>query len=64
MTVDTDKIYDSRVVERNIKAGVVNRKDYEKHLASLEDCADLADETETQMVSKVEEDEEAAADDA
>ena len=64
MTANTDKIFDSRVVERNIKAGVISREDYEKYLSSLEDCADLADETETQMVFKVEGDDEAEADDA
>ena len=50
MSQPTDALIDSRVVARNIKAGVVDRKDFEKHLSDLEDCADLADETETQMV--------------
>jgi len=50
MSQPTDALIDSRVVARNIKAGVVDRKDYEKHLSDLEDCADLAEETETQMV--------------
>ena len=29
--------YDKRVVERFIRAGVVKREDYEKHLAALAD---------------------------
>jgi hypothetical protein len=29
--------YDKRVVERFIRAGVVKREDYEKHLAALPD---------------------------
>ena len=30
----------SRTVERNIKKGLITRKDYEKHLKTLEDVAD------------------------
>jgi hypothetical protein len=48
-------VFDSRVVARNIKRGVVSQADYDKHLETLEDCAELAEETETQMVFKVEE---------
>jgi hypothetical protein len=48
----TARLFDRRTVERNIKKGLVTRKDYEKHLKSLEDVADKgvygadADETE------------------
>ena len=31
------RIFDSRIVERNIKRGLVSRKDYEKYLKSLPD---------------------------
>jgi hypothetical protein len=34
------RIYDRRTVERNIKKGLLSRKDYEKHLKALEDVAD------------------------
>ena len=34
------RLYDRRTVERNIKKGLITRKDYEKHLKSLEDVAD------------------------
>jgi hypothetical protein len=34
------RIYDRRTVERNIKRGVISRKDYEKHVKSLPDAAD------------------------
>jgi hypothetical protein len=34
------RIYDKRTVERNIKKGLLTRKDYEKHLKALEDIAD------------------------
>ena len=38
--VKTSRIYDRRTVERNIKKGLLTRKDYEKHLKSLDDVAD------------------------
>jgi hypothetical protein len=31
------RLFDRRVVERNIKKGLVNRKDYDKHLKALND---------------------------
>jgi hypothetical protein len=34
------RIYDKRTVERNIKKGVLSRKDYEKYLKSLDDISD------------------------
>ncbi len=34
------RLYDKRTVERNIKKGLIGRKDYEKHLKTLEDVAD------------------------
>jgi RNA-splicing ligase RtcB len=34
------RLYDKRTVDRNIKKGLLTRKDYEKHLKSLEDVAD------------------------
>jgi len=56
-----NKLMDVRTVERNIKAGKVSKEEYAKFLEDLEDCADLADETETQMVLHgVEAEEEAA----
>jgi hypothetical protein len=36
----TGRLYDRRTVERNIKKGIVTRKDFEKHLKSLDDVAD------------------------
>jgi len=57
--MDNAKLYDARVVERNIKSGSLSQEDYDKYLASLEDCADMAEETETQMVLTSTEDDEA-----
>ena len=36
----TARLYDRRTVDRNIKKGLLTRKDYEKHLKSLEDVAE------------------------
>jgi hypothetical protein len=36
----TARLFDKRTVERNIKRGLVSRKDYEKYLKSLDDIAD------------------------
>jgi hypothetical protein len=33
------RLYDRRVVERNIKKGLTTRKDYDKHLKALNDTA-------------------------
>jgi hypothetical protein len=38
--VRNSRLYDRRTVERNIKKGLITRKDYEKHLKTLEDVAD------------------------
>jgi hypothetical protein len=35
--VKNPRLFDRRVVERNIKKGIITRKDYEKHLKSLDD---------------------------
>jgi hypothetical protein len=34
------RLFDLRNVERNIKRGLITRKDYEKYLKSLEDAKD------------------------
>ena len=44
MTKDTPdpRLYDVRNVERNIKRGLLSRKDYEKYLKSLADSKEKA----------------------
>ena len=54
-----DRLLDIRTIDRNIKAGKVSPEDYQKYLDSLDDCADEAEETETQMVLHVADAEEA-----
>lgn len=34
------RLFDVRTIERNIKKGLVTRKDYEKHLKGLSDSAE------------------------
>ena len=48
--MSNDGLLDVRTVDRNIKAGKVSKEEYQKHLESLEDLADEALETETQML--------------
>ena len=40
MTRDESKMYDVRTLERNIRKGIITRKDYEKYLKTLVDKAD------------------------
>jgi hypothetical protein len=54
--MNENQLLDSRIVERNIKAGKVSREDYKKFLSGLEDCADEAGETETEMVRHIADD--------
>jgi hypothetical protein len=35
----TERLFDKRTVERNIKKTLIGRKDYEKHLKTLPDVA-------------------------
>jgi hypothetical protein len=40
MANSSDRLYDIRVLERNIRKGLIARKDVEKYLKSLPDRAD------------------------
>lgn len=60
-----NQLLDVRTVEWNIKTGKVSREDYKTFLGDLEDCADEAEDTETQMVLHIaEDDDEGASDEA
>ena len=37
-----ERLYDRRVVQKNIKAGIISSKDYERYLKSLDDDRDGA----------------------
>ena len=42
-----ESLFDLRVVEKNLRSGLISRKDYEKYLKSVEDDADNALEVDT-----------------
>ena len=47
------RLFDKRTVERNIKKGLISRKDYDKFMKTLEDVADkgaygVGEETEVE----------------
>jgi len=46
--------FDKRIVDRKIKRGDVQKKDYDQFMDELEDCSELADEIETKFIRKVE----------
>jgi hypothetical protein len=63
--VKNPRLFDRRVVERNIKKGLITRKDYEKHLKALSDVAGniaSADERIEEAVEPPMEDEDEAED--
>jgi hypothetical protein len=51
------RLYDRRVVERNIKKGLITRKDVEKHLKSLPDVADKVAPPEERLEDVADDDE-------
>jgi len=60
--MNENRLLDIRTVERNIKAGKLSQDDYQKFLEGLEDCADEAEETETEMILHMNDEEEVEAD--
>ncbi len=42
--------FDTRVVERNIAAGLITREDYKAFLDGLEDCEEQSAQTETRFL--------------
>jgi ribosomal silencing factor RsfS len=48
------RLFDIRTVERNIKRGIITRKDYERHLKSLADAADKVAPAQTEEPAPVE----------
>lgn len=45
----TDTLLDKRVIERNIKKGLVSRETFEKHLSALPDVADQAETIQAKL---------------
>ena len=50
MEQNRERLFDTRVVERNIAAGIVSREEYEAWLAALPDSADTGLEAHARMV--------------
>ena len=50
----SESSFDKRIVERKIKRGVVDQKNYDKFMGELDDCSDVADEIQTKFIRKVE----------
>jgi hypothetical protein len=44
---DDPKLFDKRVVQRYLKKGLLDEKEYRKHLDALPDLAERADEIES-----------------
>ena len=43
------KLFDKRVVMRNIEKGVVSKSEYHKHIKALEDLSDQCEELDVSM---------------
>ena len=56
MSQKFDISYDVRVLERNLKEGVITEKEYKEFLNGLEDISENAAVIETSLFSEVEED--------
>ena len=56
-TID-ERMFDKRVVERNIKRGKITRAQYEAWLASLEDSGEVSEDTETVFITRIPDEEE------
>ncbi len=46
MPIHGDMLYDKRIVDRNIRRGLISRKDFDKHLKALHDLKREATEVE------------------
>ncbi|HOX44993.1 MAG TPA: hypothetical protein PK668_15445 [Myxococcota bacterium] len=44
-----ERLFDKRVVERNIKAGVVTREEHQKHLKALKDLTEQSAKLESEL---------------
>ncbi|MGM0555294.1 MAG: hypothetical protein ACQEVA_02850 [Myxococcota bacterium] len=64
MTEKNEKLFDTRVVERNIDKGLVTRKEYEEYLEGLDDVEDRAEVIEAEFEAGIFEDDDEEAEDA
>ena len=47
--------FDKRIVERNLKRGVITKEEYDKFMAVEADCSDNLEQSEVRFVHKVRE---------
>ena len=45
--------FDKRVLDRNLKRGVISQKEYEKSIEAEEDCSDNLENSEVRFVHKI-----------
>ncbi len=50
------QLFDTRVVERNIAAGIITKEDQQAFLDGLGDCAEMCEETSTRFVRHIDDD--------
>jgi hypothetical protein len=55
------RLYDRRTIDRNIKKGLITRKDYEKYLKSLDDVKEKGIQGEGESVDEDDDDDETDA---
>ena len=49
--------FDTRIVQRHLARKVITRDEYKSHVDALEDCSQLADESEVEFVASPRKDE-------
>lgn len=53
MTQKNERLFDVRLVERNINKGLITREEYEQHLKDLADRVEESDKIEAEFVENV-----------
>jgi hypothetical protein len=51
MPVKGEMRFDKRIIERNLRLGIVTKQEYQKHLDSLRDLSDECTTIESEMTS-------------
>jgi hypothetical protein len=49
MKIKEDMHMDKRLVDRNLRTGVITKADYESHMAALPDCGEHAEVLDVEM---------------
>lgn len=51
--MSNERLFDVRVLERNLQKGLITRKEYEKYVNDLQDASDNAEVIEAEFVEGV-----------